>query len=108
MLSTENYQMETVFIYQWLWQHLNYPFFPQLSVTFNYQFPPPDKSHFLSPPHLKSKNSDVLFSVVPLLVYLSVFLQLAKLTGFLHPAVKKVLADQAFLSRGGERKVRLE
>lgn len=45
--------------------------------------------------------------MVPLLVYLSVLLQLAKLTGFLHPAVKKVLADQAFLS-GGEGKVTLE
>ena len=77
-------------------------------MTFNYQFPPPVKSHFLNPPHLKSKNSDVLFSAVPLLVYLSVFLQLVKLTGFLHPVVKKVLADQAFLSGEGERKVRLE
>lgn len=77
-------------------------------MTFNHQFPPPVKCHFLNPPHLKSKNSDVLFSAVLLVVYWSVFLQLIKLTRFLHPVVKKVLADQAFRSGEGEGKVRLE
>lgn len=36
------------------------------------------------------------------------FLQIVKLTGFLHPLVKKGLADQAFLSGEGEGKVRLK
>ena len=77
-------------------------------MTFNHQFPPPVKSHFLNPPLLKSKSSDVLFSAVPLLVYLSMFLQLVELTGFLHPVVKQVLTDQGFLSGEGEGKMRLE
>lgn len=52
---------------------------------------------------LKSKNSDVLLSVVNLLVDLSVFLYLVKLTGFLH-LKEKVLAGEAFVNGGRRRK----
>lgn len=77
-------------------------------MTFNYQLLPQVKSSFSKPSCSKSKNSSVLFPAVYHLAYLSVFLQLVKLAGFLH-FMEKVVADQAFLNRKGEeRKVRLE
>lgn len=39
---------------------------------------------------------------------MSVFLQIVRLTGFIHPVVKKMLADQSFPSGEGGGKARLE